>query len=74
MEARFIDDLVALVAPSGLVYLSESVQMCYVELTADGRWQTEGTYRMLRDRLRSGRLSSNARFVDRRAATLGTGS
>lgn len=59
MEARFIDDLVALMADGGLVYLSESVQMCYVELTPAGTWRTEGTYRMLR--------SADLRdYVDRR--------
>jgi hypothetical protein len=48
VEARFIDDLAALVDERGLIYLSESVQMCYVERTASGQWKSEGTYRMLR--------------------------
>ncbi len=48
IEARFIDDLIGLVADGGLIYLSESVQMCYVERTPSGPWQTKGTYRMLR--------------------------
>jgi len=47
-EKQFIDDLHALVADQGLIYLSESVQMCYVELTHSGQWKTEGTWRMLR--------------------------
>ena len=48
MEDRFIADLAALVVPRGAIYLSESAQMCYVRLAADGGWQTDGTYRMLR--------------------------
>jgi len=48
MEARFIDGLVGLLEQGGLIYLSESPQMCYVKLTDDGNWQTEGTFRMLR--------------------------
>jgi hypothetical protein len=48
MEARFIDGVAALSAQGGLIYLSESPQMCSIKLTADGRWETEGTYRMLR--------------------------
>jgi hypothetical protein len=48
MELRFIDDLAARLAPGGLIYLSDSTQMCYVKQTADGKWETEGTYRMLR--------------------------
>jgi hypothetical protein len=48
MEQRFIDDLAARVAPGGLIYLSDSTQMCYVKRTAEGKWDIEGTYRMLR--------------------------
>jgi hypothetical protein len=48
MEDKFIDDLATIMAPGGLVYLSESVQMCYVTLAAGSQWQSEGTYRMLR--------------------------
>lgn len=48
MEARFVDELTRLLAPRGAIYLSESVQMCHVELRPDGQWQTEGSYRMLR--------------------------
>ena len=48
IEERFVDDLAQLVAPGGRVYLSESVQMCYVTLAADGGWTSPGTYRMLR--------------------------
>jgi hypothetical protein len=48
MEERFVDALANVVTDRGLVYLSESVQMCYIELADDGGWQTEGTYRMLR--------------------------
>ena len=48
MEDRFVDDLAQLVSTGGRVYLSESVQMCYVTRAADGNWTTPGTYRMLR--------------------------
>ena len=48
MEDRFVGELTKLVTDDGVVYLSESVQMCYVQLGPDGQWQTEGTYRMLR--------------------------
>ncbi len=47
LQTRFVHDLVGLVADSGRIYLSESVQMCFIELAPDGRWQTEGTWRML---------------------------
>ncbi len=48
VEKQFIDDLGSLVAEQGLIYLSESVQMCYIELTPSGQWKSEGTWRMLR--------------------------
>jgi hypothetical protein len=48
MEERFVDDLANLVTDTGLVYLSESVQVCFLQLAPDGRWQTPGTYRMTR--------------------------
>lgn len=48
MEERFMAELARLTSGGGVVYLSESVQMCYVQLTPGGQWQTEGTYRMLR--------------------------
>ncbi len=48
MEERFIAEVAMLVVDGGLVYLSESTQMCYVQLAPHGQWQTEGTYRMLR--------------------------
>lgn len=47
IEGRFVEDLAQLVAPGGRVYLSESVQMCYVTRVADGGWTSPGTYRML---------------------------
>lgn len=50
MEHKFIDDLAAHVAPGGFIYLSDSTQMCYVRGTSAGKWETEGTYRMLRTR------------------------
>lgn len=61
VEARFIDDLIMLASDGGLIYLSESVQMCYLQWTPSGQWQTQGTYRMLR----STDLSD---YVDRRCA------
>lgn len=48
MEAALIDGIAALVAHGGLVYLSESPQMCYIQLTEAGAWETAGTFRMLR--------------------------
>jgi hypothetical protein len=48
IEDRFIENLATLVAAGGLVYLSESAQVCFLRLAPDGRWQTQGTYRMLR--------------------------
>lgn len=48
MERKFIDDLPARLAPGGYIYLSDSTQMCYVELTPEGKWRTEGTHRLLR--------------------------
>jgi hypothetical protein len=48
MEHEFIDNLARLVTDEGLIYLSESVQMCFVTTTPAGKWQTEGSWRMLR--------------------------
>jgi len=50
MEKKFIDDLAEHVAPGGFIYLSDSTQMCYVKPAPEGKWETEGTYRMLRTR------------------------
>jgi len=50
MEAVFLDELLRHLGPGGLIYLSESVQMCFLEHHPTGQWQTEGTYRMLRTR------------------------
>ena len=66
MEARFIDGVAALSAQDGLIYLSESPQMCSIKLTADGRWETEGTYRMLR-------TQDLTDYVDRRFAIVAHG-
>ena len=66
METRFIDGLIGLLAPGGLIYLSESPQMCYVKLTADGSWETEGTFRMLR-------TQDISDYVDRRFAIIAHG-
>jgi hypothetical protein len=48
MEDKLVVDLTTIVGPGGLVYLAESAQMCYIRLADGGRWQSEGTYRMLR--------------------------
>lgn len=66
MEARLIDDLAQLLAEGGLIYLSESAQMCYIKLAADGMWETEGTYRMLR-------TQDITDYLDRRFATIAQG-
>jgi len=66
METRFIDDLAALTAEGGLIYLSESVQMCYITLVADGQWETPGTYRLLRTK-------DLTDYTDRRFARMGHG-
>lgn len=50
MENKFIDNLAEHVAPGGFIFLSDSTQMCYVTGTPAGKWETEGTYRMLRTR------------------------
>jgi hypothetical protein len=66
METRLIDDLAELLAEGGLIYLSESAQMCYIKLAADGQWETEGTHRMLRTQ----DITDN---LDRRFATIANG-
>jgi hypothetical protein len=66
MEVRLIDGLIELLAPGGLIYLSESPQMCYIKLTADGRWETQGTYRMLR-------TADLTDYIDRRFAIIAHG-
>jgi hypothetical protein len=66
LEALFIDGLAALLADRGLIYLSESTQMCHIKLTADGQWETEGTYRMLR-------TQDIGDYIDRRFAIVARG-
>ena len=66
MEKQFIDDLAAHLAPGGLIYLSDSTQMCYVKLTPAGMWETEGTYRMLRSQYITD-------YLDRRFVTKASG-
>lgn len=66
MEGRFVDGLIGLVAQGGLIYLSESPQMCYFRLTGDGHWETVGTHRMLRTQDLTG-------YVDRRFAIIAHG-
>ncbi len=65
MEDKFVDDLAALVAEGGIIYLSESVQMCYIELASSGQWQTAGTYRMLRSTELSDYLAGLFTIVER---------
>jgi hypothetical protein len=48
MKATFLDGLVRSTVPGGFVYLSDSVQLCNVHLTAAGRWKTGKTYRTVR--------------------------
>jgi hypothetical protein len=48
MEARFIDWLAEITAPGGRIFLSESVQMCFIEPDGADYWSTEGTLRMTR--------------------------
>lgn len=48
MEEALLSEMLRLLAQQGQIYLSESVQMCFLEAHPSGQWQTEGTYRMLR--------------------------
>ncbi len=48
IEARFIDWLAEITAPGGRIFLSESVQMCFIEPDGPDHWSTEGTLRMTR--------------------------
>jgi hypothetical protein len=48
MKAAFLGDLEWLTAPGGLIVLSDTVQVCFVAQTAEGRWKTLGTFRTLR--------------------------
>lgn len=48
MEAALLSEMFRLLHDQGQIYLSESVQMCFVKTHESGQWQTEGTYRMLR--------------------------
>jgi hypothetical protein len=45
-ETAFVDFLASGVAPSGRIFFSDSVQMCFVRLTNEGNWVTPGTWRM----------------------------
>jgi hypothetical protein len=46
MEAAFIETVHGLVAPNGRIYLSESIQGCFLHPSPDGHWMTDGMYRM----------------------------
>jgi hypothetical protein len=65
MKATFLDGLARLTAPRGLIYLSDSVQLCHVHLTPLGRWKTGRTYRMLRPANLEGILDARFTVVER---------
>jgi hypothetical protein len=65
MEDRFIENLSALLSDDGLVYLSESAQVCFLQLAPDGRWKTRGTYRMLRTKDLADYVSGRFEIVGR---------
>ncbi len=65
MEHAFLDALLAHLADEGRIYLSESVQMCNVELTSSGQWQSTGTFRMLRTTDLADYLDSRFEVVER---------
>jgi SAM-dependent methyltransferase len=48
MKATFLDGLVRLTAPGGILYLSDSVQLSHVRLTPEGPWLTAEMFRMVR--------------------------
>lgn len=47
-ELAFLRSVAGLTAPGGRVFLSETVQGCFIHPHPEGGWQTEGTYRMTR--------------------------
>lgn len=46
MERAFVETLHGLVAPNGRIYLSETIQGCFVHPDPEGHWMTDGMYRM----------------------------
>lgn len=46
MENVFVDSLHGLVNPTGRIFLSESVQGCFLHPASGGQWKTDGMYRM----------------------------
>jgi hypothetical protein len=48
MEEACIDTICHLLAPGGRIYLSDTVQGGFVYVTPEGRWVTDGLYRMTR--------------------------
>jgi hypothetical protein len=48
MEVAFIDSLPGMLAPNGRIFLSETVQGCFLHPSPDGQWMTDGMYRMTR--------------------------
>ena len=46
MEGAFIETLHGLVASNGRIYLSESIQGCFIHPNPEGHWMTDGMYRM----------------------------
>ena len=64
MEHNFIDQLFEWLAPEGRCYLSETVQLCYLDLAADGAWETEGSYRMTKSTDLADYLDDRFRVLD----------
>jgi len=48
MEESFVESLFRLVNRAGRIYLSDTVQVCFVHGTPERDWATEGMYRMTR--------------------------
>ncbi|SIO62442.1 hypothetical protein SAMN05444166_7048 [Singulisphaera sp. GP187] len=46
MERAFIETVHGLVASKGRIYLSETIQGCFIHLNPEGHWMTDGMYRM----------------------------
>jgi hypothetical protein len=65
MEERLIAHLATVITDDGLLYLSESAQVCFLQLAPDGRWQTQGTYRMLRTKDLADYVSERFEIVGR---------
>ena len=64
LEHKFIDHLFEWLAPEGRCFLSETVQLCYLDLAADGDWETEGSYRMTKSTDLADYLDERFRVLD----------